>query len=60
MKNTHAGILEYARVLYTLSPDLECLEFTPELCDAFFGLYYQLDCCYGVTVKEALKIIDEF
>ena len=60
LKNTHAGILEYARVLYTLSPDLECLEFTPELCDAFFGLYYQLDCCYGVTVKEALKIIDEF
>lgn len=60
LKNTHAGILEYAHEIYTLSPDLECLDFTPELCDAFFGLYYQLDCCSGVTVKENLKGIDDF
>lgn len=60
LKKIHAGIFEYAREIFAISPDLEVLEFTPELCDAFFSLYYQLKCCFVENIKEDLKASDDF
>lgn len=60
LNEVHEGIFEYTQEIYQLIPDLEILEFTPELCDTFFGLYYEDNFCTAPEVKETLREVDDF
>lgn len=60
LKKIHAGILKYAQEIYCLTPNIDTLEFTPELSDAFFSLYYEKNLCLLPNIKKTLKGIDNF
>lgn len=60
LQEIHRGITEYAMEIFSLSPDFEMLEFTPELCDTFFGLLYETDLCFIAGIKENLKATNDF
>lgn len=60
LQKVHDGILEYVQDLCTISPDLETMEVTPELCDTFFGLLYERNICISETVKRNLAATSKF
>lgn len=60
LREVHTGILQYADEFYNLISDVETIDLTPRLCDAFFGFLYSTHACFWEDSLKKLKVRNLF
>lgn len=60
LQMVHKGILDFASEFYENSESVGMLKLTPELCDTFFGLIYDIKVCVAAEVTSKLGVRNDF
>lgn len=60
LQMVHKGILDFASEFYEKAESERMLRLTPELCDMFFGLIYELKICVATEVTSRLGVRNDF
>lgn len=60
LQGAHKGIIDFAAEFYKNMESEKLLVLTPELCDMFFGLIYELKICAATEVISKLGVRNEF
>ena len=60
LQMVHQGIMDFAKEMLMLLPDISHMELTPALCDTFFGLLYEKNICIGDDNIKKLGVNNKF